>query len=540
MGGQRDRRWAACLVVCALVAGACAGGGSGGQKGASADGGGEFSISINEPEHLLPSNTNATNDTQVLLALFTGLIDYDPLTAQPVNAMAESITSTDQRTWTIRIRPGWTFHNSEPVTARSFVDAWNFTAYAPNANGNASYMGKIEGYTDLQGDASARPPVPPRAKEMSGLAVVDDTTFTVRLQEPFSQFPVTLGYQAMYPLPRAALADPKGYEQAPIGNGPYMMDGSWRHDEAIRVKRFPDYKGSRPAADAIEFRIYNKVETAYRDLQGGDLDIATTIPTQELPATRREFGKRLIERQSSGFNYLGLPLNQPAYQKKAVRQALSLAIDRKAIIDAIFDGSKDPAYSLIAPVVPGSRPDACKLCNLDVAKARALLAQGGGWSGTLHIWFAAGRDNEESMEAVANQLRQNLGISDVKFDTPEFAEFFSAVKAYKVTGPFRLSWLMDYPSPQSYLGPLYTTGSASNRTGYSNREVDQLIAEGDRAPSIEASLRAYHAAEDLILEDMPLIPLWYGKTQAVHSEAVERVVIDPFSRVRVQDVRVVG
>jgi ABC-type oligopeptide transport system substrate-binding subunit len=144
------------------------------------------------------------------------------------------------------------------------------------------------------------------------------------------------------------------------------------------------------------------------------------------------------------------------------------------------------------------------------------------------------------MEAVANQLRRNLGITDVKFDTPEFAEFFSAVKAHRVTGPFRLSWLMDYPSPQSYLGPLYTTGSASNRTGYSNSEVDQLIAQGDRAPTIEASLKAYQAAEDLILEDMPLIPLWYGKTQAVHSERVERVVIDPFSRVRVQDVRVVG
>jgi ABC-type oligopeptide transport system substrate-binding subunit len=99
---------------------------------------------------------------------------------------------------------------------------------------------------------------------------------------------------------------------------------------------------------------------------------------------------------------------------------------------------------------------------------------------------------------------------------------------------------MDYPSPQSYLGPLYTSGSASNRTGYSNKEVDRLIAEGDRSPSLEASLRAYQAAEDLILEDMPLIPLWYGKTQAAYSERVERVVIDPFSRVRVGDVRVVG
>jgi oligopeptide transport system substrate-binding protein len=533
------RRRMALVVVAGLLVTACSSGGS--EPGG--EGGGEkaFSIGIIEPEHLLPPTTNATNDMQVLFVLFTGLVEYDARTAEPGNAMAESITSSDQQEWTIRIKDGWTFHNGEPVTARSFVDAWNFGAYAPNAYGNSSSFAKVEGYGDLQGDPAATPPVPPRAKEMSGLRVVDDTTFTVRLVEPFSQFPLTLGFQAFYPLPRVALDDPKGFEEQPVGNGPYQMDGPWRHDESIRVKRYPEYQGPPPAADAIEFKIYVAKETAYRDFQAGVLDVTTELPSSEIPGARKTYGRRYVEQLSSGLNYLGLPLYQPAFARKEIRQAMSLAIDRQGIIDKIFGGEKDPARSIVFPALPGTRADACKLCDLDVARARRLLAQGGGWTGgTLHIWFATGRDHEPSMEAVANQLRDNLGIADVKFETPEFAVFFGAVKAHEVTGPFRLNWLMDYPSPQTYLAPLFGSESSSNRTGYANPRVDQLVAEGDRAPSIDAGLKSYQAAEDLILEDMPLIPLWFAKNQAVHSERTEGVAIDLLGRVRVADIRVVG
>jgi ABC-type oligopeptide transport system substrate-binding subunit len=144
------------------------------------------------------------------------------------------------------------------------------------------------------------------------------------------------------------------------------------------------------------------------------------------------------------------------------------------------------------------------------------------------------------MEAVANMLRTNLGIGDIRFEVFDFAQFLSLVKARKVTGPFFSSWLMDYPSPHTYIAPLYTGGAPTNRTGYANPRVDQHIAEGDRAPSVAAGITAYQAAEDVILDDMPVIPLWFGKTRAVHGDRVTHVAIDPFSRIRVQDVQVVG
>ena len=175
----RGRVWrvvASVLMVGAALVGCSAGGGVREAAGVrSPDGqvrGGMFSVSAEEPEHLLPANATTTADGQIVSALFTGLVEYDPETAEPRNAMAESITSDDQRAWTIRIKPGWTFHDGEPVTARSFVDAWNFAAYPGNANGNASYFNKVEGYAALQSDH-------PTTREMSGLAVVDDTTRSV-------------------------------------------------------------------------------------------------------------------------------------------------------------------------------------------------------------------------------------------------------------------------------------------------------------------------------------------------------------------------
>ena len=101
----------------------------------------------------------------------------------------------------------------------------------------------------------------------------------------------------------------------------------------------------------------------------------------------------------------------------------------------------------------------------------------------------------------------NLGITDIRFEVLDFAQFLSLVKARKVTGPFLSSWLMDYPSPQTYIAPLYTAGAADQPHRLRQRpRSTSCIAEGDRAPSMAAGITAYQAAEDVILDDMPLMP----------------------------------
>ena len=128
MRGTARARWAVGAAVLALAATACGGGDDGGDEGGGeAATGGSFSMYIGEPEALIPGNTNESEGSQVLAAVYSGLYDYDPDTSEPIPVIAESVESDDQTNWTITIKDGWTFHDGTPVTAQSFVDSWNWT-----------------------------------------------------------------------------------------------------------------------------------------------------------------------------------------------------------------------------------------------------------------------------------------------------------------------------------------------------------------------------------------------------------------------------
>ncbi|HEX6329674.1 MAG TPA: ABC transporter substrate-binding protein [Actinomycetota bacterium] len=559
---RRERRrapaWLALVLSLALVAAACGGddeepeatgpGETGPEptgETAPAVSGGEFSMNICEPESLIPQINAETCGSQVLKGLFTPLIQFTP-EDEVIFAVAESIESDDQVNWTVTLREGWTFHDGTPVTAQSFVDAWNWGAYGPNGAGNNYFFGpfgvNIVGYDALnpaEGD--------PETEEMSGLQVVDDRTFTVELGAPFSEFPITVGYNAFYPLPESFFEDSDAFNESPIGNGPYMMDGSWEHDVGINVVRYEDYLGTPGNADAIEFRIYGDLNTPYRDTQAGNLDISD-VPPEQIEAARSEFGDHFVESASSSFSYIGLPLYEEAFQNADLRKALSMAIDRQEIIDAIFFGTLTPADDMASPVVQGYREGACESCVFDPEQAQQLFDAAGGYDGTLEIWFNNDGGHEEWIEAVANQWTQNLGIEEVQFESMPFARYLGRLDqgidddpdTPGVTGPFRLGWVMDYPSMQNYLENLHGTNAGSNYTTYSNSQVDDLLAEGKAATTLEEAVSLYQQADDLILQDLPIIPLWFGLNQSVTSERVTNVMIDKFSFVDVAAVQVVG
>jgi ABC-type transport system substrate-binding protein len=533
------------LLAIALGAAACGGdGGDGDGDAGSTEGqsGGTFSTYIGEPENpLIPSNTSETEGGQVVDALFTGLVTYNVDTTElEFNGVAESIESEDSTTWTVTLKDGWTFHDGTPVTSDSFIDAWNYAALSTNAQGNSYFFGNVEGYDDLQAEEDAEP----TAETLTGLNRVDDTTFEVTLSDPFAQYPITVGYTAFYPLPEAFFDDPDAFGKQPVGNGPFKADEPFQPGQGITLTRFEEYGGDELAkADAVEIRVYTESDTAFTDVQAGNLDIVDTLPADAIASAPDEFGDRYIERPSSSFQYMGFPTYDARFSDKKVRQAFSMAVDRAGITEAIFNGTREPAYSAISPVVDGARDDACEFCKYDPEAAKELLDETDfDTTKPIELWFNAGAGHDEWVQAVGNNLRENLGVEYTLRGDLQFAEYLPLADDKGFTGPFRLGWAMDYPSPQNYLEPLYSTGAlppnGSNTAFYSNPEFDDLVAEGNRAESNDEAIELYQQAEDVLLEDMPIMPMFFGLVQGVHSEKVSNVTIDAFTRVRLEDVTV--
>jgi ABC-type transport system substrate-binding protein len=546
---KRSSSLAATVIAAALLMTAC-GGGDEGSGGATAEGGGTFSMYIGEPENpLIPGNTTESEGDQVVNSLWTGLVGYAKDGAVEYNGVAESIESDDNTNWTVKLKDGWTFHDGTPVDAESFVKAWNYTAYSPNAQSGSGYLSRIAGYENLQASvdpATEEPAGAPAATEMSGLKVVDDTTFTVALSSAFAQFPAVVGYNPFYPLPQAFFDDPATFGTKPIGNGPFKADEEFVPGEGITLTRFDEYAGDTKAkADAVEYRVYAEVDTAYTDAQDGNLDIIDVIPPDTISTAESEFGDGFIRTQSSQITYLGFPTYDPRYADPRVRQAISMAVDREAISKAIFEGTRTPADSFIAPVVDGYREGACEYCKFDKDEANKLLDEAGfDRSKPVDLWFNSGAGHDAWIEAVGNQLRENLGVEFVLQGNLDFSEYLPLGQAKGFTGPYRYGWSFDYPSADSYLTPLFTPTAqppaGSNYSFYDNPKVTALISEGDQAKTPEDAIAAYQEAEDLLVQDMPMAPMFFTEIQSVHSDKVDNVRLDLFQRVVVAEVTVVG
>ncbi|GAA2026887.1 ABC transporter substrate-binding protein [Pseudokineococcus marinus] len=543
----RTTRAMAIAMAGVFALSACGGSDDGG-SGDGATGGGAgnpdatWSMYIGQPENpLVPGNTSETEGGQVVDSLWTGLVQYSREdTSVEYTGVAESIESDDQQNWTITLKDGWTFHDGTPVTASSFVDAWNYTALSDNAQQNSYFFSNIEGYDALQAETDDEGNVvaPPTATEMSGLEVVDDQTFTVALTSPFTQYPLTLGYTAFYPMSQAFLDDPEAMAtDTPIGNGPFMAEAPLSDGQGIDLVRFDDYAGEDAAqSGGVSYRIYTDVNTAYNDVQGGNLDLVDSIPPDAIASAQDVFGDRYLESPSSSFQYLGYPLYDPRFQDVRVRQAMSMAIDRQAISDAIFQGSRTPADDFVSPVVNGYREGACEYCQYDPEAAKALLAETDfDTSQPIELWFNNGAGHDAWVQAVGNQLRDNLGVDYTLRGDLDFSQYLPLGDDQGFTGPFRSGWVMDYPSMQNYLESLFSTGAqppaGSNNTFYSNPDFDALLQEANSAPTDDEAVELYQQADDVLLEDMPAIPMFFSVVQSVWSENISDVYVDPFTRV---------
>jgi oligopeptide transport system substrate-binding protein len=534
-GLPRATAWVAGAAALGLALAGCGGGSEGETSGPAT---GAVNIVGSEPENpLVPANTNETGGGNVLDAVFTKLVQYNPDTAAPENAIATSIESEDQTNWTIKIRDDWTFHDGTKVTAKSFVDAWNWAAYGPNAALNSYFFEPIEGSAevageDKNGDEAITEDEAP-VKEMSGLKVVSDTEFTVKLVRPTSVFPTIIGYTAFAPLPEAFYADPKAFGDKPIGTGPFQFV-KWDKQQQMALTAWEDYPGDDKAkVKDVTFKIYQSADAAYADLLADNVDVEPTLPTAALAGEqyKTDLGDRVIDQAAGTIATITIPFGQDL-DSADLRKAISLAIDRQAIVDNIFGGTREPATGLVSPVVDGYKEGVCENCAYDPAKAKEFFAKSG-FTGKLTLSYNADGDHKAWTEAACNSIKNTLGVECTALPVPDFATFRQQINARTMKGMFRTGWQMDYPSIENFLTPLYATGASANDGDYTNAEVDALLKEAATLAGDEG-IAKYQEAEKLITEDMPVVPMWYGRTVAGYSNNVTNVKITPFGTVYLQ------
>ncbi|MEU6221552.1 ABC transporter substrate-binding protein [Streptomyces sp. NPDC047022] len=524
MRGAKGAKWAAVAIVVAMGATACGSGGS--QAGGGSDG--VVSVEIGQPQNaLIPSNTYETEGGQVIHALFTGLTKIDS-NNKIVNDEAQSITTKDSKVWTIKLKPGYTFHNGEQVTAQSFIDAWNYGADQTNAQQTNPLFSHIAGYADL--NPGAKKTV--KTHTLSGLKAVDANTLQVTLTAPFSAFPAQLSFTGFSPLPKAFFKDPKGFGKKPIGNGPYAAKNAFVDNEGISLVKYDKYPdASAYKVKGIDFKVYSNQDTAYKDLVAGNLDVLPVIPTSGLATYKKDLPGHTIDVPEGGTGYIGFPLKyNKAFQNPKIREAISMSIDREAISQKVFLGARTPADDYMPPLIEGYRKGACgDACTYNPTKAKQLFQEAGGLPGnSLEIGYNADGDHKTWVEAVANQISKSLGIKVTPKPFEQFQTMLDDLDQKKYQGSFRMGWQMDYPNIEDFLRPIFSKDAiqnGSNYAGYTNEQFEQLLAKGDQATTDADAIKQYQAADDVVLKDLPYIPVYFYRLNSGFSTKISSIQV---------------
>ncbi|MFJ3333983.1 ABC transporter substrate-binding protein [Streptomyces sp. NPDC086766] len=523
MRGAKSAKWVAIAAVVALGATACGGGSDKGSEGkAAVDPNGKFSIEVGEPQNpLQPANTMESNGSIVTRALFTGLVDYDA-SGKIVMMNAQSVDTKDSKTFTVKLKPGWKFHDGTPVTAESYVKAWNWAANPANKQTNSFWFADIQGYDDVA-PAKGKP----KATEMSGLKVVDDNTFTITLSKSLPYFVYKLGYEVFSPLPESFYKDPKAAGEHPIGNGPYKFV-SWQHKKQIEVTRYDGYQGPNKAKNGgVLFKNYSKLETAYQDLKSGNLDVMRQIAPRDLPVYKADLGDRAVDQAYSGIQTIAVAFYTKQWKgiDPKVLQGLSMAIDRDTITKTVLQGTREPATGWVAKGVLGYQPNAAgDITKYDPAKAKELIKAGGGVPGNkISIQYNADGGHKEWVEAVCGSITKATGVQCTGDSKADFQADLNARDNKEVKSLYRSGWVLDYPFNANFIRDLYGSKSDGNQGGFSSKEIDGLIAKADAAKSLDESEKLYQEIEKKLPNYMPSIPLWYYKVNAGFSEKVTGV-----------------
>ena len=480
-----------------------------------------------EPEILDPAPSTGVPEATVQTAIFEGLtrLDKDNL---PSEGMAKSWdVSPDGLVYTFHLREDATWTNGDPVTAEDFVYSWKRLLSPEMAAEYAYqlwYVKNGEAYTN--GEANA---------DDVGIKALDEFTLEVTLEAPTPYFVSLASFPSLYPVNQKVVeSDPDGWHlnmETLVGNGPFKIV-SWEHNSKIEIVKNPDYwDADTVKLDKVVITLVESQDTELSMFEAGQIDIAEDPPITDARRLLDE-GTATLYPELGIYYYLINTAKEP-FDDVRVRKALALGIDRQSIIDNVTQRFEAPGTAVVPIGLPDAKPGddfreigGDYLKDNDVETAQQLLAEAGFPGGEgfpeFTILYNTHDNHQKIAEAIQEMWNKNLNIN-AKLTNQEWGVYLNTRKVgdYEVA---RAGWLADYVDAMTFLD-MWMTGSGNNHTNWNDTEFDRLInvAKSDDNPDVR--IKAMHDAEDILMDAMPIIPIYFYTNVNMYKPWVKDVYV---------------
>lgn len=471
-----------------------------------------------DPETIDPTLNTSSGAGSIIDNAFEGLMRLDE-NEKAVPGVATSVDeSADGLVYTFHLREDAKWSDGQGVTAKDFEYSWVRALTKETAAEYAYQLFYIKnGQKFNEGKAT---------RDELGIKVIDDYTLEVTLEAPTAYFKELTAFTTYMPLREDIVsADPEGWALDPatyVSNGPFKLVQWDIKDQLVFEKNEEYWNASNIKLPGVVFKLVTDVNTAYASLKAGDFDMVDTVPPAEIAAGQEEGLVTIYPNLATYMLVLnvGKQSTLPEDVKKVlndpkVRRALSISIDRKAIVENVTKAGQVPAYSYVPKGILNSEgkdfadKEYYDANQANVEEAKKLLAEAGYPNGeglpTLEFMYNTEGDHKLVAQAIQQDWAK-IGVN-VELTNQEWKVFLNTRQEgqYEIA---RHGWSGDYVDPITFLD-LWLTGGGNNDAGYSNAEYDALVnqakAEGDEAKRWELMRQA----EDILMEEMPIIPLYY-------------------------------
>ena len=535
---------AALAIAGAMALSGCGGSKSGGEGTKSGDttqtAAGKKILTIQlgpDVESIDPALNSAVDGANYILFAFDNLLKMDK-DGKVVPGLAEKYeVSDDQLTWTFHLRDGLKWSDGSALTADDFVYSWQRlvdpNVAAPYAQ---TVLGMVEGYDDAIGrpDADGNTTVDPDPTKLK-VEAPDEKTLIVHMAKPTPYFDKLAAFVSLSPVKKDVVeANPDGWSIDPktyISTGPFKLTG-WEPGSYLMFEKNENYwDADSIKLDGIKCLLMQDQNATFSAYESGDALMIKDVPTQEI-TTLKERSDFHID-PILGTYYLDLNTTLDEFKDPKVREALSLALDRKYISETITSGTYTPASGFVSEGVTDwngtawqdNITDKSAYINIDdhagnLAKAKELLKEAGYENGVGLPEMVYSTNDASYHKKIAEYLQQawgELGLK-VQVNIVEWKSFTPQRRSgnYQIA---RDGWVMDYNDPSNIL-ELALTGNGNNNAKYSNPEFDALMSKAATEKDPQTRFGYLHQAEDFIMKDTAMVPLLYYNDFYLQSDKI--------------------